>query len=76
MPFPLISADQIPKKRTLKGSDMIKHLQSRSRMSQAIVYGGLMHIAGQVTDDRKSRGEARLADLDLRIEVTAAVAAV
>ena len=33
---------------------MIKYFQSGSRMSQAVVYGGLAHIAGQVANDRKA----------------------
>ncbi len=33
---------------------MIKHYQIGPRMAQAVVYGGLVHIAGQVADNRKA----------------------
>ena len=33
---------------------MITYFQSGSRISQAVVYGGLVHIAGQVANDRKA----------------------
>ena len=33
---------------------MIKHHKPGARMSQAVTYGGAVHIAGQVADNRKT----------------------
>ena len=33
---------------------MIKYYQSGPRMSQAVAYGGMVYIAGQVANDRKA----------------------
>lgn len=53
---------------------MIKYFQSGSRMSQAAVYGGLVHIAGQVAKDRQAEvdGQTRevLAKIDARFAET------
>ncbi|TIW31451.1 MAG: RidA family protein, partial [Mesorhizobium sp.] len=47
---------------------MIKYFQSGSRMSQAVVYGGLVHIAGQVADNRKAGIEGQTSDVLSKIE--------
>ncbi|ESX80847.1 MULTISPECIES: RidA family protein [unclassified Mesorhizobium] len=47
---------------------MIKYFQSGSRMSQAVVYGGLVHIAGQVADDRKAGIEGQTSEVLSKIE--------
>lgn len=47
---------------------MIKHIQSGTRMSQAVVYGGLVHIAGQVANDRKAGLEGQTQDVLAKID--------
>jgi enamine deaminase RidA (YjgF/YER057c/UK114 family) len=47
---------------------MIKYFQSGPRMSQAVAYGGLVHIAGQVADDRKAGIEEQTRDVLSKIE--------
>jgi enamine deaminase RidA (YjgF/YER057c/UK114 family) len=47
---------------------MIKYFQSGSRMSQAVVYGGLVHIAGQVADNRKAGIEDQTSDVLAKIQ--------
>ncbi|MDX8538465.1 RidA family protein [Mesorhizobium sp. M4B.F.Ca.ET.089.01.1.1] len=47
---------------------MIKYFQSGSRMSQAVVYGGMVYIAGQVANDRKAGIEAQTSDVLAKIE--------
>lgn len=53
---------------------MIKRYQKGSRMSHAVSCGDLVYIAGEVANDRKAGIEARLADADLRVEMTAVAA--
>ena len=53
---------------------MIKYFQSGSRMSQAVVYGGLVHIAGQVADDRKAGIESQTSDVLAKVEALLAEA--
>lgn len=53
---------------------MIKHIQSGSRMSQAVVYGGLVHIAGQVANDRKAGLEGQTLDVLAKIDALLAEA--
>ncbi|BCH29685.1 hypothetical protein MesoLjLc_16150 [Mesorhizobium sp. L-8-10] len=47
---------------------MIRYYQSGTRMSQAVAYGGLVHIAGQVADNRKAGIEAQTADVLAKID--------
>ena len=47
---------------------MIKYFQSGPRMSQAVAYGGLVHIAGQVANDRKAGIEGQTRDVLAKIE--------
>ena len=47
---------------------MIKHYQSGSRMSQAVVHGGLVYIAGQVAENRKAGVEDQTRDVLGKIE--------
>ena len=47
---------------------MIKYFQSGSRMSQAVVYGGMVHIAGQVANDRKAGIEAQTSDVLAKVD--------
>lgn len=53
---------------------MIMRYQKGSRMSQAVAYGGLVHIAGQVPDDRKAGIEAQTADVLRKIDALLAEA--
>lgn len=53
---------------------MIKHIQSGTRMSQAVVYGGLVHIAGQVANDRKAGLEGQTQDVLAKIDALLAEA--
>jgi enamine deaminase RidA (YjgF/YER057c/UK114 family) len=53
---------------------MIKYFQSGTRMSQAVVYGGLVHIAGQVADNRKAGIEGQTADVLAKIDALLAEA--
>lgn len=53
---------------------MIKYFQSGTRMSQAVVYGGLVHIAGQVANDRKAGIEGQTADVLAKIDALLAEA--
>ncbi|CAN0655307.1 RidA family protein [Nitratireductor aquimarinus] len=53
---------------------MIMRYQKGSRMSQAVVYGGLVHIAGQVPDDRKASIEDQTADVLRKIDALLAEA--
>lgn len=53
---------------------MIRYIQSGSRMSQAVVYGGLVHIAGQVADDRKAGIEGQTRDVLAKIDALLAEA--
>ncbi|MGO4830720.1 RidA family protein [Rhizobiaceae sp. 2RAB30] len=53
---------------------MIRYYQSGSRMSQAVAYGGLVHIAGQVADNRKAGIEAQTADVLAKIDALLAEA--
>lgn len=53
---------------------MIRYFQSGPRMSQAVVYGGLVHIAGQVADDRKAGIESQTADVLAKIDALLAEA--
>ena len=46
----------------------IERYQKGSRMSQAVCYGGLVHIAGQVADDRKAGIEAQTRDVLAKID--------
>ncbi|WP_432288929.1 RidA family protein (plasmid) [Aminobacter sp. BA135] len=47
---------------------MIQYFQSGSRMSQAVVYGGMVHIAGQVANDRKACIESQTRDVLAKID--------
>ncbi|QOF74713.1 RidA family protein (plasmid) [Aminobacter sp. SR38] len=47
---------------------MIQYFQSGSRMSQAVVYGGMVHIAGQVANDRKAGIESQTRDVLAKID--------
>ncbi|PWK76713.1 RidA family protein [Aminobacter sp. AP02] len=47
---------------------MIQYFQSGSRMSQAVVYGGMVHIAGQVANDRKAGIESQTRDVLSKID--------
>lgn len=47
---------------------MIKYYQSGTRMSQAVVCAGMVHIAGQVADNRKAGIEAQTADVLAKID--------
>ena len=47
---------------------MMKYYQSGQRMSQAVAYGGMVHIAGQVADDRKAGIEGQTKDVLAKIE--------
>ncbi|UUP18673.1 RidA family protein [Nitratireductor thuwali] len=53
---------------------MIMRYRKGSRMSQAVVYGGLVHIAGQVSDDRKAGVEEQTADVLRKIDALLAEA--
>lgn len=53
---------------------MIKYYQSGPRMSQAVAYGGLVHIAGQVANDRKAGIEGQTRDVLAKIEALLAEA--
>jgi enamine deaminase RidA (YjgF/YER057c/UK114 family) len=57
-----------------KDQPMIKYFQSGSRMSQAVVYGGLVHIAGQVANDRKAGLESLTSDVLAKIDALLAEA--
>jgi enamine deaminase RidA (YjgF/YER057c/UK114 family) len=47
---------------------MIKRFEVGPRMSQAVVYGGAVHIAGQVADDRKAGIESQTAQVLAKID--------
>ncbi|MBB6262060.1 enamine deaminase RidA (YjgF/YER057c/UK114 family) [Paenochrobactrum gallinarii] len=47
---------------------MIIRYQKGSRMSQAVSYGGVVHIAGQVADDRKAGIEDQTRDVLAKID--------
>jgi len=47
---------------------MIMRYQKGSRMSQAVSYGGLIHIAGQVAEDRKAGIEGQTLDVLSKID--------
>ncbi|WP_439501908.1 RidA family protein [Aminobacter ciceronei] len=47
---------------------MIQYFQSGSRMSQAVVYGGMVYIAGQVANDRKASIESQTRDVLAKID--------
>jgi enamine deaminase RidA (YjgF/YER057c/UK114 family) len=53
---------------------MMKYYQSGQRMSQAVAYGGMVHIAGQVADDRKAGIEGQTKDVLAKIEALLAEA--
>ena len=53
---------------------MIKYYQSGPRMSQAVAYGGLVHIAGQVANDRKAGIEGQTRDVLAKLEALLAEA--
>jgi enamine deaminase RidA (YjgF/YER057c/UK114 family) len=53
---------------------MIKYYRSGPRMSQAVAYGGMVHIAGQVADDRKAGIEGQTRDVLAKIEALLAEA--
>lgn len=53
---------------------MIKRHQVGPRMSQAVVCGGLVHIAGQVADDRKASLEEQTRQVLAKIEALLAEA--
>lgn len=47
---------------------MIMRYQKGSRMSQAVSYGGLVYIAGQVANDRKACIEGQTGDVLAKID--------
>lgn len=47
---------------------MIKYFEPGSRMSQAVAYGGLVLIAGQVANDRKAGIEDQTKDVLAKID--------
>ncbi len=47
---------------------MIKYYQSGPRMSQAVAYGGMVYIAGQVANDRKAGIDGQTSDVLAKIE--------
>ncbi|MDB5522464.1 MAG: hypothetical protein JWM58_227 [Rhizobium sp.] len=47
---------------------MIKRYEKGTRMSQAVSYGGLVYIAGQVANDRKAGLEGQVSDVLAKIE--------
>jgi enamine deaminase RidA (YjgF/YER057c/UK114 family) len=53
---------------------MIQRFQKGSRMSQAVVYGGMVHIAGQVADTRKGSIEVQTREVLAKIEALLAEA--
>ena len=53
---------------------MIKHYQRGSRMSQAVVYNGAVHISGQVADNRKAGIEDQTRDVLAKIDALLAEA--
>ena len=53
---------------------MIKYFRSGPRMSQAVACGGMVHIAGQVADDRKAGIEGQTRDVLAKIEALLAEA--
>lgn len=52
-----------------RNASMIMRYQKGSRMSQAVSYGGLVHIAGQVANDRKAGIEEQTRDVLGKIDV-------
>ena len=52
----------------------IKRIQAGNRMSQAVVAGGLVHVAGQVPDDRKAGIEGQTRDVLAKIDALLAEA--
>ena len=53
---------------------MIQRYKSGSRMSQAVAYGGIVHIAGQVADTRKAGLEQQVREVLAKIEALLAEA--
>ncbi|SER53811.1 Enamine deaminase RidA, house cleaning of reactive enamine intermediates, YjgF/YER057c/UK114 family [Faunimonas pinastri] len=53
---------------------MIKRFQSGSRMSQAVAFNGVLHIAGQVADNRKGGLEEQTRDVLAKIDALLAEA--
>ncbi|TCM64532.1 RidA family protein [Rhizobium sp. BK068] len=47
---------------------MINRYQKGTRMSQAVSYGGLVYIAGQVANDRKAGISGQVSDVLAKIE--------
>ena len=47
---------------------MIQRYQKGSRMSQAVSYGGLVYIAGQVAENRKAGVEDQVRDVLAKID--------
>lgn len=47
---------------------MIKYYQSGPRMSQAVAYGGMVYIAGQVANDRNAGIDGQTRDVLAKIE--------
>lgn len=47
---------------------MLKHYQRGPRMSQAVAFGGALHIAGQVADNRKAGIAEQTRDVLAKIE--------
>ena len=53
---------------------MIKHFQVGPRMAQAVSYGGLVHISGQVANNRKTGIAEQTRDVLAKIEALLAEA--
>lgn len=53
---------------------MIQRYKSGPRMSQAVAYGGIVHIAGQVADTRKAGLEQQVQEVLAKIEALLAEA--
>ncbi|KKB83718.1 endoribonuclease L-PSP [Devosia limi DSM 17137] len=53
---------------------MIKRFQVGSRMSQAVSHGGVVHVAGQVADNRKSSLEQQTREVLAKIDALLAEA--
>ena len=53
---------------------MIQRFQKGPRMSQAVAYGGMVHIAGQVADTRKGTIEVQTREVLAKIEALLAEA--
>ena len=52
----------------MNSSSQPKRIEVGSRMSQAVVYGGCVHVAGQVADDRKASIEVQTRQVLAKIE--------